>query len=977
MIPVSLEFEAFGPFLKKQKIDFTAFDDSRIFLISGPTGSGKTTIFDAITYCLYGKASGALRAADTLKSDFADPSVVCYASFTFLIHEKQYTVLREPAQLRPKQRGEGLILKPASAQLSDETNVLATQVSQVNEQIESLLSLNFDQFCKIVMLPQGEFRRFLSDSSDEKQKILRQIFSTSLLNDFTEQLKQNASQSKTAQESLYAQCTALVQTLLLEPSTPLAQECERTPYDFNAILSALRTQNEQAAQQLARLNEQRTAHSQQLRALNIDSARQLFDRFSQYDTAKKTFAALSSQRDEMYALSLKVKALASVKEASVLEDAKSTAEKRYTLLIYKNTQAALQKEESEKRLKEARQVCDHTRQAAALLPQKNETLLTLRTQLEQRNQQDAMAALQRQTEKALQTTSAQIETFNTAIAYAQIKSEQKENKEAIAQNARFFEAVRTYQSAHREAANASVLAADTLKQYLAAQAGILADTLQDDLPCPVCGSTHHPKKAVLPTHAPTREEVDQRADYEKSARSTCESAYRQMQLLCTSPEKASMRPTEMIAFEQAQKHALEETAQALSNACAEYTIPKPLADMTAEALMAQKESLQQQYAKTAGQIAALKEEQRKIDEALGATAASAEEMKSQIERLFSEIQTIEQKNKQAENALQTAQTEYAQLCTLLEQTAVQVQEFLAQCKEAKEAFTEALHTASLTLEEYVRLKPQLQSLQTLSQKVEEYRAEYQTQKRLVRILEDALKDASRPDLSALERQAETIQSSLDAIESDYERLSKRTSQNENGYKLLSDAFSRFHTAQADYEQKKFFYDVANGAYTEKVNFERYVLASYFDAVIAHANLRLEQMTYSRYTLNRRTERESKNRTSGLALEVFDAYTGSARHVNSLSGGEGFKVSLSLALGLADIISETAGGIEIGTMFIDEGFGSLDSDSLDAAINCLYELQESGRYLGIISHVSELKERIPQKINIVSNTNGSMIVSDET
>lgn len=151
MIPVLLEFQAFGPFLKKQTIDFRRFDDSRMFLISGPTGCGKTTIFDAITYCLYGKASGALRTTDTFKSDYADESVLCYASFTFLVHGKQYTVLREPAQIRAKQRGEGFLTKQASAELSDESGVICTQISQVNSKIESLLGLNFDQFCKIVM----------------------------------------------------------------------------------------------------------------------------------------------------------------------------------------------------------------------------------------------------------------------------------------------------------------------------------------------------------------------------------------------------------------------------------------------------------------------------------------------------------------------------------------------------------------------------------------------------------------------------------------------------------------------------------------------------------------------------------------------------------------------------------------------------------------------------------------------------------
>lgn len=971
MIPVLLEFQAFGPFLKKQTIDFRRFDDSRMFLISGPTGCGKTTIFDAITYCLYGKASGALRTTDTFKSDYADESVLCYASFTFLVHGKQYTVLREPAQIRAKQRGEGFLTKSASAELSNESGVICTQVSQVNSKIESLLGLNFDQFCKIVMLPQGEFRKFLSDSSEEKQKILRQIFSTDLLNRFTEQLKQNASQAKAAQDTLYAQCNALVKTLLAEPDTPLAESMREEPYHFEQILSALSDQNEAASTQLLSLTQSRQTHTEQIRALNLDHARSLYEQFVQYDMAQRAFATLEAQRGEMYERSLHIKLLTAAKDAAVLEQAKADAASRCELLIKKRAQANIQREEGARKLSDAQLARTQAQQSAASLPAQNDKLLKLRKQRDDAARLETLLSLAQ--EAAAQRTAIvlKLSALDTALEYQTLFHQEEELAQSIQQSQRFFDAVKSYQSARDAWTSASMQASNTLKRYLAAQAGILADTLTDGAPCPVCGSIDHPKKAVLPAYTPTREEVDRDSDAEKAAQAAVESANHQVLLLFSGTDKTLSLP-DMVKTEQELQNERTLVLEQLQSKRFSLSADDSLVRLPNETLTAKKDAYQAKLSELNGQIAAREEERNALISLIGDKRHTTAEMQSQIDLLAAAIKQIEQDKQAAEDAFQAAQTEYARFITLCEQIDVQIDDARAQKKDADEAFSLALQKAELPLNDYLLLKPQLASLPARSEQVETYRTEYQSQKKLVRFLTNSLNGQTRPDMEALEIQYSTLSQTLHTIEQSYEALSNRTAQNRRAFDTLKTLYAEFQAAQSDFEQKKFIYDIANGTYTEKVNFERYVLASYFDAVIAHANLRLEQMTYSRYTLNRRTERESKNRTSGLALEVFDAYTGSTRHVNSLSGGEGFKVSLCLALGLADIISETAGGIEIGTMFIDEGFGSLDSDSLDAAITCLYELQQSGRYLGIISHVNELKERIPQKIVIAAHPTGSII-----
>ena len=258
MIPVRLEFSAFGPFPEKQVVDFTKFDDDRLFLITGPTGSGKTTIFDALTFSLYGEASGSLREKTTLKSDFVGENGLCYASFTFLIHGTQYTVRRMPQQRCPKQRGQGYKDQPADAVLSDENGVICTHIGPVNQKIEELIGLNSEQFHKIVLLPQGEFRRFLSDKSDAKQEILRHIFSTDTLRIFTERLKENVSSLTAEYQDILSQCSAFLHTIQADSDCMLSRLTASDTPDFRAILTALTEQNEKDAQHLKQTKNQFT-----------------------------------------------------------------------------------------------------------------------------------------------------------------------------------------------------------------------------------------------------------------------------------------------------------------------------------------------------------------------------------------------------------------------------------------------------------------------------------------------------------------------------------------------------------------------------------------------------------------------------------------------------------------------------------------------------------------------------------------------
>ncbi len=289
-------------------------------------------------------------------------------------------------------------------------------------------------------------------------------------------------------------------------------------------------------------------------------------------------------------------------------------------------------------------------------------------------------------------------------------------------------------------------------------------------------------------------------------------------------------------------------------------------------------------------------------------------------------------------------------------------------------FNHSLYQAEMDITTFLSLKELLININAMQDSLAQYKNAISIKSALMESLKKQLEGKEPVDLLILKEKIDIIDSEIEQMNKQYLTFSSALSTNHDIINKLKDSQKKYQDLNSKFATINKLFEVANGKYSDRINFERYVLASYFNDVIMNANLRLEKMTSSRYTLIRRAEKEKGNKSSGLALDVFDTYTGKSRHVNTLSGGESFKIALSLALGLADIISQNSGGIELNTMFIDEGFGSLDSNSLDSAIACLNDLRASGRYIGIISHVSELKEKISSKIIVVQQPTGSYIES---
>lgn len=969
MIPVRLEFAAFGPFPKKQTIDFIRFDDDRLFLITGPTGSGKTTIFDALTYSLYGEASGSLREKAALKSDFVGENGFCYTSFTFFVHGKQYTVRRIPQQRCPKQRGEGFKEQAADAELSDERGVICTHVGPVNRKIEELIGLNSEQFHKIVLLPQGEFRRFLSDKSDEKQEILRHIFSTGILSSFTERLKQSVSSRTTEYQNVLSQCTALLHMIQTEADSPLARSMDADIPDFSAVLSLLADQNQADEAALKKTAEQLRGAASAYDCINLELAKTENDLLAQYRKAADEFAEVERQNEEWAKRR---------KTLELLEKAAPVAQKEQECLDLSSEiaqlKASIESTENRHALHKQKLLSVQTEQEAAKeaadsVVKSGEQILKLKEQLqkytelsEKRNECASLSGQLKKYEEAQKILAdAKLRLIaKEALAEIQTKIQERE---------RFFKTLRTYRSACAEAAASAKESSEALSAYIAAQAPFLAEKLRENEPCPVCGSTVHPAPAQHGNSSGSK------AQYEQARRRETETAKRRDQLLqelshLLSEENRESDPLSCIESEKKYYRLLCVELETRQNAVSAFRVPEKLRLYSSEELNMRLDTCVKQNQQIQGRLDALTDQCKALMEGAPENV--------NVQALSEQIAALEQNAVLAQRQLQDANAALEQARLALARTEEQLGIFTKQraektilLQQKQIDFNRLMSESGLNEEAYRTLLPILPELAARRKALEQHKIEYRGKRdalQQLKVQTASLQEHNLDDMTARKQEAVVKR---DALQKQYNRQAQRLHANTNTAQSLLSCTRLEKDQREALEQARFLYEVARGDYSGKVNFERYVLAYYFENVIQTANLRLEQMTNSRYTLVRRTQTKG-NRTAGLDLDVFDAYTGAARNVDTLSGGESFKVALSLALGLADIISESSGGIELNTMLIDEGFGSLDSDSLDAAINCLYDLRANGRYIGIISHIGELKERIPQQIRVTPGISGSVI-----
>ena len=930
MRPLRLTLSAFGPYAAQTTLDLEKLGKGGLYLITGDTGAGKTTLFDAITYALYDHSSSGIREGSMLRCKYADDKTPTFVELEFEVHGVRYTVRRNPEYQRPKARGEGMTTEKADATLTyPDDRPPVTKAKDVTAAVQEIIGLDYNQFSQIVLIAQGQFTKLLNASTEERSRIFRKLFRTQRYAQLQERLQAEASalnQQRTAQN---AKLDSLLGGLQFAPDDPDAEAlrtlCAQTvPETALALLDAL------TARQAAALEEAGTA----LQATE-----------AQLDTVQRQLGAAAQAQRLAQQLAARQAELAAAKPA--LDAARAAADRHagdavqldaLTAQVTQAQSALAAYDALDAVCRQQTEARDAARLAAAQAQKRRTQLDSLNAALAAAETELAALADADTRLLALQNRSAQLTQRGEALAKLEQRLADCQRQAKTAHKAQ--ESYRTAAAAQDEARARR----DALERaFLDAQAGLLAESLTEGAPCPVCGSTHHPARALLPHTAPTQTQVE-------AARQSAAEADRQAQ-------NASAAAQSALAAANEAKTSLRRDAETLLPerfTTPEGTVPLTFALMT-NVLAEEAAALQTEQADCAAQCRqadadcrrkaqletdrqaktrqrpALEQAAAEADRSAAAQNASADALEGQIAERRAALPYPRRADAQA--ALDKLEADRSTLRTGMD-TAQRKLKQAEQAVAAAEAAVEAL-TAQ----------------QTAAQK--------------------ELPACSAEELTA--QQAE-LTAARETLRSREKQLSAQLLPNRKTAAQYRAAAEARQALESRWQWVSALAATAGGTLTskQKIKLEAYIQMNYLDRILRYANTRLMQMTAGQYELER-IGAENQRSQSGLDLGVIDHYNGTRRSVKTLSGGESFKASLALALGLSDEVQSSAGGIRLDTLFLDEGFGSLDEESLELAIRVLSGLTEGDRLVGIISHVGALKDRIDRQVVVhKARTGGSTV-----
>ncbi len=910
MRPITLTFSAFGPYAGRTTLDMERLGSQGLYLITGDTGAGKTTIFDAITFALYGEASGDQRQSDMLRSKYAAADTPTEVELTFAYGGQNYTVRRNPEYERPAKRGGGTTLQRAEAQLTCPDGRILTKTKAVTTAIEELLGLTRSQFTQIAMIAQGDFLKLLLASTEDRLDIFRKILRTELYQSLQKRLARRSAELRQQWEQTGDSIAQYVEGLTCDAEGKFAESLElakdsKIPLAdiIDLVDQILISDREQKAEIDGRLS----ALDGQIGDLNLA--------IGKGQERKKTERALEQAEEDL------AEAERSYEEALALYNAEKEREAERALLREK---IALEEKELNQydALEQARKTYDETarrlKEALEAVEKQGRSLETSKSDFN--DLKEELSGLQDAGRQAalLENRLEQLEGRKKALSAAEadladwtlLRSQCEQAKEAYLRASLENDRLRSqYETLNRA--------------FLDEQAGILAETLEAGQPCPVCGSTEHPVPAAKPETAPTEEALE-------AAKQASDEAAAEM----------SRRSAEAGSFDgqtKAKREELENKADQLFDQWKTERLAEQLQDATEKA----------------------EEEKDRLDAQLRKALEDAERRKA-LERLIPEK---ERETSEAEAALHRQEKAAA---ALQSEAAERLRRADAMAADLAYDSKDAAESHLMSLRE--REKAGQKAFERASEAYGTGKEARDALRGQVESLRGQLDGMTETDVAEKTAKKEQLEEERRALQDRRTACAARVSANGFALGKLREQSENLQQLEHQWSWVKALSDTANGNLSgkEKIKLETYVQMRYFDRIIARANTRFMVMSGGQYELKRREAAENNRSQSGLELDVIDHYNGSRRSVRTLSGGESFKASLSLALGLSDEIQSSAGGIRLDSMFVDEGFGSLDEESLQQAIRALADLSEGSRLVGIISHVGELKERIQKQIVVTKD-----------
>lgn len=894
MKPINLTISAFGPYKNMVSIDFTKLGENGIFLITGDTGAGKTSIFDAISFAIFGEVSGSNRPIQSIRSDFADPDTETFVELEFLHKNKIYKILRNPSYEKPKKKGEGFTKKPADASLEFEDKVV-TGIKNVDTKIEEILGINAKQFKQIAMLAQGEFLKILFAESKDRTEIFRKIFDTNIYNLIAKKLKENLKENEEKLKELKNSFTTNTANILWsdENKADISSK-DLNEVDIATVLEALKLEIKNNDAENTSLQEKILKKEQEINVNegNIKKQEELNIKIDNYNELLKKQIEYKQQEKEIEELKIKI-----AKNQKIKEVIKPKEEK------VKNQEEQIQKLEKD-------------------LENLNTKIINGQKKEKEHNTK-------------IETVNKIGEIYKEYGNCVEIKDELLEKANRLKNIEKLelkkAEQVKEYTKIENEY---KVMNADFLEkedEFFKEQAGIIAEKLEENKPCPVCGSIEHPKIAQKSVSVLTKHELD--------------------------------KLKEILEKKQKEKQLKQEEC-IKTNSQINTLVEEFKSDCNQEFDLEQfKNSIREKFNKN--------KEKLETNEKILLEEYNNLTLKTLIIKDFD----FEKFKDSVIESINLEKNELLKDKTLQEEKSKQLQEEKTKLKEYNEEYLkELLNLGFKTEEEYKNVLIADKEIENLKKFVEQFNTNVTVNNTKILEIEKEVKD--KPKLDLTEEKAKLIKekNELEEERKVHIQVKGKLDNNTRIYNLLTENSKELKKKIKDFIIYDELSRTANGTLPGKkrIEFEQYVQATYFDMVILEANKRLAKMTENRYWLVRKEEPEKISDKVGLDLEVVDNYNGKKRDVKSLSGGEAFKAALSLALGLSDVIQSYSGGVVIDTLFIDEGFGSLDTESREQAINTLSLLIDNNKLIGIISHVTELKERIDKKIIVTKTNDGSKI-----
>lgn len=1015
MKPISLTMAAFGPFAQITTLDFTQFNDG-LFLISGDTGAGKTTLFDAISFALYDVSSGSLRDSSMLRSDYASPHDETYVSFTFEHNKELYTVRRSPRYMRPKQKGEGMTIQNPTVQLTLPDGTIHDALTQTNQEIIDILGMDANQFKQIVMIAQGEFLNLLNSSSQDRSVIFQKIFDTSVYQKIQSSLKHNEltlkSQLDTIQSELNSQRDVFKFNDFEPENLPLSE--------FLTLVNDKITLTKQHIQQeTTNLNQKREQQSAFIKLL------------TQAEYHEKEILNLQGKKKELLVLDQQA---AHVQEREAIYKQQKQFKEEIEPIYLRWKSATNQVKNYQNKL-------EQTRLDLKKLTEKKESLLLLKPTMDTKKEKIQLLTLQikdiedkiqdydildgalnefkviaqkkQDTESLLNKNKLDIEILKKEInEYYDLKDTLNQEGETIQKNQydltlikKQIEETEQEIQLHQEIEALHVklkplrlkLQTDTelmnsIHQELGhyevnfyrQQAGILAEGLKDNEPCPVCGSLNHPLPAVLEGESLTKEGLDSLTDKKAKISETVNGTTLMVQSLNEKIENITNRLKHNSLLEVTELYADLKTKEK------RITID---IDMLNTSIKNHSERYQE-LAKSHEKLELKEIENNTFNQELTKFIARTEALNAQIEsyRKTLKFDSKSAANKQREVLVKEAKSldheciEYDSKCQSFVETINRTEGQISSLSETLTNSQEDLNQAFLALnhvlnalqieniDTYISLRVGDYDFKEEETYITNYNDSIKQLKRAIHEIEEKIKGIELPSSIDIKSNLEILIKDINLHDEQLQLEKQNLDKNEENFAKLTKLIESMHHLEKEYKDIVLLSQTSNGNLRgkDKVSLEHYVQAAYFEFVIEAANKRLKTMSQGQYELVRQTEAMNKGSRSGLDLDVFDNYTGKTRSVKSLSGGESFKASLSLALGLSDVIQEHSGVVSVEAMFIDEGFGTLDDHSLNQAMKALNDLAGSTKMVGIISHVQDLKNQIDQQVIVKKDQSGSSI-----